>query len=251
MKRKFYKKIGLIVTSCILALSITSGGVYAASESNYQYATVNGYSYKFYSDISQGYKSLRAGTYVGATSGSPKGGYMGALARVYTSNGVLYDSSDWEYNNEGTVGMNIPTYAERNGIYYSHGRIKLYNGNGYNTYDAYKSPNMTLTSASIASMLQDNSNYQINDNGETYGSGLQELISGVAPDLIKAYGSDGTLGYVRSEDLELEEINTPEEAMEYQRKRQHNSERIIPLYEVDGETVIGTFKIKSHVEQIY
>ena len=52
--------------------------------------------------------------------------------------------------------------------------------------------------------------------------------------LILAKGEGGTIGYVRSVDLEGPEINTPEETpASYPRE--------IPLYSEDGVTVIGTF----------
>ena len=59
--------------------------------------------------------------------------------------------------------------------------------------------------------------------------------------LILAMGEGGTIGYVRSADLEGPEIRTPEEALAYQRQRPDRRE--IPLYSEDGVTVIGTFEI--------
>lgn len=59
--------------------------------------------------------------------------------------------------------------------------------------------------------------------------------------LILAMGEGGTIGYVRSADLEGPEVRTPEEALAYQ--RQGPSRREIPLYAEDGVTVIGTFEI--------
>jgi len=61
------------------------------------------------------------------------------------------------------------------------------------------------------------------------------------PDLILATGVGGTIGYVQSEDLHGVQPKTPEEALELMRKAP--SVRKIPLYAVDGKTVIGTFEI--------
>ena len=59
--------------------------------------------------------------------------------------------------------------------------------------------------------------------------------------LILAMGNGGTIGYVKSADLEGPEVRTPEEALAYQRQRPDRRE--IPLYAEDGVTVIGTFEI--------
>ncbi|ABR50166.1 hypothetical protein Amet_4084 [Alkaliphilus metalliredigens QYMF] len=269
MKRNFCKNLALATGSFVLAVGVLGGGIVfaTASESNHKTATVNGKSYKYFADIQDGHKSLRAGTYVGLTSGSTQAGLMGALPRVYDSNDYLYSSAkEWRYSGERTVGMNVPTFAEHNGSYYSYGKVKLYNGNTYNTYYTYKSPIMTLEDGSKstlsytsmtpennqvvnindASTSLDNSEYKVNSNGETYGSGLQEATLGVAPDLIKARGSNGALGYVRSKDLEPEAANNPEEAIKKQKEKQKNKDtKKIPLYEVDGKTVIGEFVLES------
>lgn len=82
--------------------------------------------------------------------------------------------------------------------------------------------------------------YPRNENGQTYGSGLY-ATSDTEPDLIKAYGVDGTLGYVRSVDLDGPMPKTPQEALANQRRA--GSIHQIPLYDVDGETVIGVFNV--------
>lgn len=85
--------------------------------------------------------------------------------------------------------------------------------------------------------------YPTNKYGQTYGSSSLATSPDTEPDLIRARGEDGTIGYVRSEDLHGEMPKTPEEALELMRKTP--SVRIIPLYAVDGRTVIGTFHITN------
>lgn len=46
------------------------------------------------------------------------------------------------------------------------------------------------------------SDYSLNDAGETYGSALYAASSADEPDLIQAYGVDGTEGYVKKVDLD-------------------------------------------------
>ncbi|MEW5952827.1 MAG: peptidase M56 BlaR1 [Bacillota bacterium] len=85
--------------------------------------------------------------------------------------------------------------------------------------------------------------YQKNENGQTYGSALYATSIDTEPDLISAEGEDGIRGYVRSEDLNGVQPKTPEEALAQMRKA--DSVNKIPLYAVDGKTVIGTFKIEK------
>lgn len=80
-----------------------------------------------------------------------------------------------------------------------------------------------------------------NESGETYGSALESTSPETEPDLIKAYGEDGTIGYVRSSDLNGVQPKTPEEALKQQEKE--SGDREISLYDVDGKKVIGKFKI--------
>lgn len=83
------------------------------------------------------------------------------------------------------------------------------------------------------------SQYSRNANGETYGYGIQAESIGCEPDLIAATGVDGTNGYVRGSDLEGPIPTSPEEAL----AMQSSEGRYIPLYESDGEKVIGEFYI--------
>lgn len=84
--------------------------------------------------------------------------------------------------------------------------------------------------------------YPKNENGQTYGSGADASSPETVPDLIRAIGVDGTEGYLLREDLDGELPKSPEEAIEIQNSRPSGG-RDIPLYDVDGETVIGVFHV--------
>lgn len=103
--------------------------------------------------------------------------------------------------------------------------------------------------ASINSVLSQEKapahNYPKNEHGETYGSLLDASPNEKVPDLIKAVGEDGSVGYVRSNDLIGEAPKTPEEALA-QQANQHNINDI-PLYDVDGKTIIGKFKMQTEI----
>lgn len=86
-----------------------------------------------------------------------------------------------------------------------------------------------------------------NKNGQTYGSAADATTPENEPDLIKAWGVDGNLGYVKSSDLYGKRPKTPEEAIAKQNRERKEGDRIIPLYESDGKTIIGSFKISVPV----
>lgn len=124
----------------------------------------------------------------------------------------------------------------------------------------------TLALDSYTSDADVSPDFDVNDNGQTYGSAiLSEYEAAIFPDLILAEGIDGTEGFVLKEDLEgtgpLDKPRNPEEAMIYMqllddliaeteaRAALHNLESheiylyYIPLYASDGVTVIGEFGI--------
>ncbi|MDA2813567.1 hypothetical protein O4J56_23170 [Nocardiopsis sp. RSe5-2] len=88
--------------------------------------------------------------------------------------------------------------------------------------------------------------YATNAQGETYGSALDARTPQEEPDLIEAYGDDGTLGYVKADDLNGPD-QTREEVLEHIEAQEEGAipDVRIPLYERDGETVIGTFTIEG------
>ncbi|HZK83846.1 MAG TPA: hypothetical protein VFC58_04045 [Desulfosporosinus sp.] len=81
----------------------------------------------------------------------------------------------------------------------------------------------------------------VNQNGETYGSGANEQ----GLDLMQAKGVDGTVGYIKTKDLNKDQPNNPQEAVDYMKKMENSAPINIPLYDVDGKTVIGKFKIDT------
>lgn len=89
--------------------------------------------------------------------------------------------------------------------------------------------------------------YLTNESGLTYGSSMYATSLEEEPDLIAAYGIDGTQGYVFKKDLNGEMPQTPKEAVEITIQNNKTEARIIPLYEKDGKTIIGEFHIEPPV----
>ena len=115
-------------------------------------------------------------------------GYMGVQARLYTSNGTLKLSSSYVYNSTAIINeLAYTSETSSSGYFYSHTQVKLYNGDGYNTYNAYKSPNIAAPTSLDIFM----DSYGVTKNNEIYGSALLAEIIGQEPDLILAVGTDG------------------------------------------------------------
>lgn len=79
--------------------------------------------------------------------------------------------------------------------------------------------------------------FAVNANGETYGSPLNEQV----PDLILTRAEGGKIGYVR-----VSELNHARNV----RKSSTNPNKVfdIPVYESDGETKIGVFRVLDDTE---
>ena len=81
--------------------------------------------------------------------------------------------------------------------------------------------------------------YPVNDKGETYGPDMGNRMIIEEPDLILAQGENSIIGYAKKVELDGPKPKTPEEAV----KLNNAPPREVSLYDVDGETIIGTFWI--------
>ena len=226
----------------LLLVCVPSIVAYADTVSgSYLYATVYNYQYQFNSTASAQTGSVWSHANIKCTqSVNVPAGYMGAYARLYNESGTLVKASGWSYNSSACAGIGImtPSYYTSSGTYYGHGQVRMYNGNGYANYNTTKSP--YIQGRSIPSNDFDVL-YGLNKNNEVYGSELFLLELDITPDLIQAEGDNGEVGYVKYEDLNEDIPSDPEEAIEYQNSLPES--RVIPIYDVDGETVIDTFTI--------
>lgn len=90
--------------------------------------------------------------------------------------------------------------------------------------------------------------YQVNANGQTYGSALGATTP---PVLVRTYADSGAVGYVYFAQLFSAsggDVQTPQEALAWDARA--NQSISIPVYEVDGTTVIGTFTISGGVPTV-
>lgn len=76
--------------------------------------------------------------------------------------------------------------------------------------------------------------FPVNANGETYGSAVNDAV----PDLIVARAEGGKLGYIRVSELEFTRNLVRSDP-------NPNSVYNIDVYESDGETTLGTFRVRD------
>ena len=88
---------------------------------------------------------------------------------------------------------------------------------------------------------------KINEKGQTYGSNLANTEYGNEPDLILVEADNGKSGYVYKDDFydTANQPKNPEEAVAYMENLKKEGPKTIPVYESNGKTVIGSFKIGS------
>ncbi|QTH41063.1 hypothetical protein J4772_26420 [Cohnella sp. LGH] len=164
-------------------------------------------------------------------------GYMGVQARIFKqSNNALIKSSSFSFNptaTNGSVHVSTSNYNNPTGGYYSQAAIQMW----------YSDLSQFVNSAAGKTpfiIFPEITSYATNENGETYGAAGISAVLGTDPDLILAYGEDGTLGYVRSSDLNWKPT-TPQEALRHQSS---SISKNIPLYDYNGKLVIGSFELE-------
>ena len=101
-------------------------------------------------------------------------------------------------------------------------------------------------------IANDENVYEIkaNEYGQTYGSELAATEYGNGPELISVEMDNGKTGYVYRDEFydNANQPNNPEEAVDYMNMVEKNVKKYgyyksISVYEEDGKTEIGSFKI--------
>lgn len=87
--------------------------------------------------------------------------------------------------------------------------------------------------------------YDRNSHGLSYGSAANARTPDEEPDLIRVVATNGREGYVTKVSLDEAagaNVNSPAEALAWQESHQ-GTDDVIPVFESDGTTRIGTFVI--------
>ncbi len=109
---------------------------------------------------------------------------------------------------------------------------------------------LNTASADVKSNTQESIHqvYEMNENGQTFGSAINCTRLEEYPELIQAADSKGTEGYVYFDDLYEYIPSSPEDAALYMEKLCELNEKgvlskKIPLYKSDGKTIIGEYEV--------
>lgn len=212
----------------------------ASSTGGKQSANVYGINYTYYASIHNNTSDTWARGHVTFPYGSGvQAGYVAINTKLYNNSASVVNSTGVQYlpdASAGTTGYVVDgaKYSTK-GTYFAKADVHLYNGNGYNLYTTYQSPKL-----SRALPIIPNEPFKVNENNLTYGSDYYVSSTEEGPDLIQAVGKNGTEGYVYSKDINLD-FNSLSDVLTYMNSGQSNF--TVPLYAVDGVTIIDSFEV--------
>jgi hypothetical protein len=164
-------------------------------------------------------------------------GVIGSKARLFRE-GALCSATDYQFNLFNTSSQTATSTRDCGpGFYNSHGFVAVWpSGGNMSEYVTFPSdPLQYPAPAALAAPRADGDAARAqgtNPDGESYGTGEAAQADAELPDLVSAIGTDGELGYVRSDDLVgsvVDAAATP-------------APRTIPLLSQTGDP-IGSFQI--------
>lgn len=239
--KKWRKALLASILCGVMIASFQLNSFAASAQGSTTTKTVYGYTYSFYSSVGNDSTSTWSHTriYTDTNTNVPTG-YMGVYPRLYNSSGTLVKSDAWTYSSIICAGIMASSGSySTSGTYYGKGQVDIYNGDGYTRYTCTASPNLQRSGAFIGPKLEA---YEVNDAGLTYGSDYFAESIDECPDLIRAVGINGVEGYVYSDDINWKP-GSLEEVIEYMGTEA--SDYTIPVYAVDGQTIVDYFLIES------
>ena len=243
MKHTLIKRFTAVVLVCLMVMESSVSVFAGSSYSTWKTTTVLGYTYEYCSIALQ--RNFTSGNTLEAVAllntennyTNVPIGYMGAQARLMTPDLSIVYTGAVVYNWVSSAGVVAysPSTTDDSKIFYAKSKVYLYNGNGYDEYEANMSPYTMITRGS-GDMSIDNG---LHDMESTFKKVNEE------PEFLPAIGRNGIKGYVKSEEL-APKPKTIEEAIELTKKAAND--QVIPLYNEDRE-IIGEFVISAVTEE--
>ena len=244
MRMSRYGRVAAFLLISLIAMSVAAA---AADYAGDPYYVTNGWDGRRYSAMSilrimpddDGGSDVGAGVEVLARDGLTITNSSVRVRPQLFLDGSLWATDGWHYsagNDNGLYAEYFTYFVSRHGNVFSRARFGFYNGTGYTDYNAEETRTIAVNSvrnraATNEAPIQEE--FGINLNGQTYGSGWGEET----PELIKAIGAGGVHGYVYNAELmALGDKDSPDDIAA-------DIPDSIPLYDVDGTTVIGEFLI--------
>lgn len=233
MKKRFISMI-LVLVMCASLCAFASAADNMDSDTSP--VTVNGTACKIWSTIFENHSKYRAGTWIQTNNNSSlSAGSVKIQSYLYDSTGRLAKSSESILESDYYFHVAYTKFMAASDYAYAGGSVWVKNSaDHWIRHDTEETPSYSISRAamltSAASTLEDGQ-YPQNSAGMTYGSLAVADVTGEAPALIAAMGTNGESGYIKKADL-LEEYDAA--------KYDGCVGRFIPLYDIDGNE-IGTF----------
>lgn len=163
-----------------------------------------------------------------AFGGTVAQGTMGSKARLFRE-GALCGATDYQFNAFFTNSQNAQVTKDCGpGWYNSHGYVAVFTPTGTQEFVTF--PSDPLEYAGPAAATSGDARAAGTVSGKTYGSAETAGSSESLPDLVSAIATNGTLGYVESDELTSD--------------RRAAGPRTVPVRSLDGQEV-GTFSFNQ------
>ena len=227
----------LLAVLTMLAMVVPAAAAAKDVYSSETTKTVNHRTYRFYAHARFDGSSLVYGGVCFFPSRVITAGNLKGQINLYRANGTLVEATDWltTTTDTGTGGVEFTTFdTAQVGSYYCNGKVKIIDGSSTYAYDT-----TTTTTLRISRSDFERCPVEVNSNGEVYGSEVFLKAQGISADLILAENSDGLTGYVKAVDL------YDESDLSTNMGNIGSGGRMIPMYESDGETIIGYFEMAT------
>jgi len=230
------KKIKIIVSLLLTLAIFTAASIPAAAVSTYtsawRYYTGYGPYYYQYRSIYTIGSSAQSTAHIQTTDDCPMSpSYVYSNAMLYTPSGALKKSTGFQQLPYSVSSYKLHVSTTDPGTYYAQCLFQMFaslDSDGNRVYVTRAS--YPTASGSFTSNLNDpiSESYSETATGETYGSAIAVSDNNELPDLIKAEGINGSIGYITKEDF-CAHLSTD------------NNSAIVPVYNLEG-TVIDTFE---------
>lgn len=196
--------------------------------------TVNGNKYQAHTGVRKYNDGLYGYSTVMCKDGAVPAGYLGAHSNLYNNKtGRIEKAGDWKYTTTKVASVTSKTSKTTNeGSYFTKGTVKVYNTSTKEFVGKTLSYSPVITYSEMGLELSEEELEERENLYETKG-------------MIAATGEDGKDGYIKESDL-YDEANQPktiEDIPAYEAKYEGMTTRSIPLYDNDGETIIGEFLV--------
>lgn len=228
-------RIALATLTALLLVLSSVGVCYAVSTSG---STVRSGNYSAFASVIVNGDKEQGSVTVSSTS-AVNAGYLGGKVQLYRDKSMVASTGP-KYSTVKTSGfqVNARLTSSKKGKYHAKGTMHVYRNGGY---DKIAVPSTAYAIKKSPAIDAQHVAYDLNSQGQECGSLLDEEAIGHAPDLIEATATNGQEGYILAEDLEVEEPETLDEAIEL---TQNSYTKSINVYDKDMTTVLGEFTVE-------